>query len=221
MNKTNQITFVLITLAAVTVVLNCTAASAVMLTPGGSVALPGSNYAAVVLQDINRSVTVGPTTFNLRDRVTKNGDGTYNFEHFAQLTANSFAANGYSVKLVSFEESHFTGFSTNVDWDPTTANGVISPALGDRNASGDIITFKNYTPALMNLNDQTYYSTTQTNALAYALAGTCTINIQMMLPTGGPGDTYSGSVDTYAPTPEPATLALLSLGGLVVSRRKR
>jgi hypothetical protein len=221
MNKTKQIKIAFIAVVALGVVLNCTVASAVLLAPGGSVALPGTNLPGLVVQDIDRNVTVGPATFILRDRVTKNGDGTYNFNHFFQLTANTLATNGYFVKIVSFAESSFAGFSTSVDWDPTTLNGTISPAFADRSASGDIVIFRDYTPATMNINDQTYYSTTQTDALAYDLVGTCSINIQMMLPTGAPGDVFSGSVDTYAPTPEPATIAILGLGAVALLRKRR
>lgn len=221
MNRTNQIKAALITLAAIAAVLNCTSASAVVLVPGGSVALPGTNLPGLVVEDIDRNVVVGPATFILRDRVTQNGDGTYNFNHFFELVSNTLAANGYAVSIVSFDESHFAGFSTSVDWDPTTLNGTISPAFADRNASGDIVTFRNYSPAVMNINAQTYYSTTQTDALAYGLVGSSTIKIQMMLPTGAPGDTFTGSVDTFAPIPEPATIMLLGLGALSLLRKRR
>jgi hypothetical protein len=214
--KSSQILFV-----TVGIVLVSTLTSAVPLLPGGAVGINGTNLPGLVVEDPDRTVTAGPCTFTLRDRVTQNPDTTYNFNHWFELTSNDWAANGYLVKIISFEESGFAGYSTDVDWDPTTSNGTINPFAASRTATGDIVTFFQYTPEIMALNAQTYYSTTQTNALAYALVGTSTINIQMMLPTGAPGDIFSGSVDTFAPVPEPTTLLLLGLGIFGLLRKHR
>ena len=215
MSKRNPILFVALGILLVSAV-----ASAVPLLPGNSVGINGTNLPGDVKEDDNLSVTVGPCTFNLRDRVTENPDGTYNFNHHFELLSNDWAANGYFVSIVSFAESGFMGYSTDVDWDPTTNNGVISPFAASRDASGDVIIFDNYDPAIIGLNEQTDFTTTQTDALAYALVGTSTITIQMMLPTGGPDEIFSGTIDTFAPIPEPATLTLLVLGGLLLRRKK-
>ena len=212
--KSSQVLF-----AALVIVFVSTLAPAVLLMPGNSVALPGTNLPGFVVEDNVLPVVVGPCVFSLRDRVTQNGDGTYNFNHFFQLISNPFAADGISVAVVAFIESGFTGYLTNVDWDPTTFIGTVNPLVASRSADSDVILFSQYDPPIINLGEASYFTTTQTNAMDYDVVGTSTIVIVLLSPTGDPLGQFSGTVATFNPIPEPASLILLGVGCLFAFRK--
>jgi hypothetical protein len=185
-----------------------------VLTPGTSASLTGGNYAATVVQDIDRPVTLtsgsSTLTVTVRDRVTLTGS-TYNFERFI-LNTNTFA-----VGTSSFAENGFAGFTTTADYDPTTAGGTQFPTSAARSAgTGDTLTFSQFSPSSLAAAAQTDYMTIQTNAPAYAFTGS--VNVTVLGVTGAP---YTGSVGVFAPAiPEPASLGLMAIPAAALLLRK-
>ena len=205
-----------VVIAALTISLISTrAALAAPIFPGGLNVLSGSSYPSTVVQDTVRIVPllsfgteIG--TVELHDRVTATGP-TVNFERFFVNTGNT------TLSSPTLTSSGFSGYSTDVDYDPTSP-GVSHPLIALRSAGvGNDITFDKFNAFSIAPGEQTNLMTEKTNAAGYAPIGTTTI-------TGIVNGQYvTGSITTYAPSvPEPTTLSLLGLGALgLLARRRR
>lgn len=197
---------------------------AVPLAPGNTVNVSGSNYAADVVEDVDRTVQLFDTsndlisTVTVRDRVTQLAGGTYNFERFLLNGPSSPLAGNASILRYDVGTTGYTGFATDVDFDPTTTDGTAGPQTVTRSADGNTVTFNDpFQPNdVLTADTQTDYLTIQTDAPSYALTGTITV-------TGSVGGNFvSGSTVAFAPAlPEPAMLALMPGFAAIWMRRRR
>ncbi|MDB5173701.1 MAG: hypothetical protein JWN51_2474 [Phycisphaerales bacterium] len=216
--KARQLSAIVLTVTSLTAAVK--PALAVDLPSGGSVVPPNTNYAALVVEDPTRTVVLTDAanvvldTVTIRDRVTLLSTGTYSFERFIQ-NGPGFVAPHPTLGRYTFTESGFAGYSTSVDYD-STSGGSSFPATATRTATGNSVSFGSFSPTDTLIDGQrTDVMTDRTNATAYALVGTTTITCEVN------GIPVSGSVATFAPIPEPASLGLLGLAGLSLLRRRQ
>jgi hypothetical protein len=198
-------------------------ALAVPLSAGGTVSISGSNYPATVVEDVDRTISLVNSsndvldTVTVRDRVTQLASGTYNFERFL-LNGPSLTAPNLSLGRYGVTEAGFGAFSTDVDYDPTTVDGLYWPISATRSVSGDSVRFNDpfQTNDVIASDEQTDYMTIQTNATAYALTGSITVTGEVG------GSLVTGTVQAFAPAvPEPAAAGVISLIPLLFVRRRR
>jgi hypothetical protein len=203
--------------------LAASASHAVPIAAGGFISpLPGTTVAArpelagTVVEDTVRNVsgtfTETGQTFSLQvqDRVVRAVDGTYDF--YYQVTMLDKPP---SYPL-SIRRGGFVGWSTDIGW-RLDGSGSLAPESGSRTADGDRLQF-NFAFGVP-VGAETYFMLIDTNATAYAMTGTATVDLSPAFNVNG----YA-SFATFAPAvPEPSTYALFGFGlaGLIVWSRRR
>jgi hypothetical protein len=209
-------------LVAVLLAAVVTSAGAVIVTDGGTVALSGTNVAArpelagLILEDVLLPYTITGGTGQVATGVIQNrvvretSTGQLDFYYRFIPDARS------NMLLTALRTSGFAGFSTDVDY---RLDGVGAVGPDSAHAFGGPFTgFINF--QFINAPSATadsLFMFVHTTATSYALTGMTDMD---SFPTGSP-DYISNSVATFAPTPEPVTLSLLALGGLLLVRRRR
>jgi hypothetical protein len=210
--------FFMLACASLAAFVGARAASAVVVSPGGTVAISGTNFPGLVIQDVFRSVTLTDgTVITLQDRITQVASGHLSFDRIIRNTSN------VTINIKDLVETGFAGWTTDVDFDPTSTGIVVEPHTATRDAAGISVTFTNMvSPALSPSPIATPTSlsramTDLTNAFNFSLTGTTTIDAFAV--TGAP---ISGTVTTFAPAvPEPGSFALLGANSLLLLRRRR
>ncbi|HUO09092.1 MAG TPA: PEP-CTERM sorting domain-containing protein [Phycisphaerae bacterium] len=133
-----------------------------------------------------------------------NGFGGLTFVYQLINSSNSLDA----IDRVSL--SSFTGFLTDVEF----AGTGTAPSFADRSSNGDIVGF-DFFGATLTPGATTTTLIIRTNALQY------TPNT-MSVTDGGTGVVASfGAAINGGSTPEPASLGIMSIGGLLLLRRRR
>jgi len=204
-----------------------TSANAIILNPGDSGTVDGFalgsvgvdyNILAQNSQDITGVNALGHVrftgileTFVLQETATGDLDFVYDYYN----NPNSIDSPS-RVTVTGFQ-----GWTTNVqyitDHEPSNlASTFIQPHTANRSNDGDEIGFTFDTVAnggygLIAPNTVSMYMAVRTNATAFTDQGTTSII-----------DGAVGTVQTYSPVPEPASIAVLGLGalGLLVRRRR-
>lgn len=194
-------------------------AMGVPLVPGGSVATTGTNYSATIVADVDRSIALLPDVcpfvcdpignITIRDRVTRLASGTYNFERYFQQGSSIPSSD------LSIVESDFAGFATDVDFDPTTLQGISHPTSADRSASGDTVNFRAFSDPI-GLNEHSDFMTIQTDATSYDATGLITVHLNIG------SAAFHGLTDAFTPAvPEPSSALLLAgMGALLAFGRR-
>jgi hypothetical protein len=193
--------------AAVVAAALVTQASAVNLNPGQSSALSGEPYMAGTLvaslvRPVHATNAVGQLVFTgtLEQWVYRRGDGNLDFVY-------QYMNNGPDA-VTRISTTGYAGFTTYVNWD-NTSTGNVNPLSAFRQANGNTISFNFDPPNEIGAGMTTFRFFIRTNAPDYTEGATQLIN----------GGTHS--VQTYAPVPEPASLAVLGIGAAALLRRRR
>jgi hypothetical protein len=195
------------------------AAQAVVLNPGQTALTPGMNFPFgnhTLIGWVNQNVT----GMNALNQVTFTGV----LEHWVWqhnttghlsflYRFNNDATSQNAVHRITM--TNFAGFMTNADW-ITNGTGNVRPHFADRSADGGTIGFNWTDPVIggqghINPGQMSWTVAIMTNATQFTLGTTNLID-------GG-----VASVTTFAPVPEPASMAALGLGalGLLARRRRR
>lgn len=159
-------------------------ASAVPLPPGATVPLPGSNEGGLVIHDelipfVINAPTGGPLfAGTLQNRVVRlNSTGRLSFGYFIRDTQP-----GLNGVVVALETIDFSGFFTNVDFDPTGL-GTVAPNQASRSASGVTVEFDFLSPELFS-GQESEFCVIRTDADCFRDGGRTTIRL-----IGGPSVT--------------------------------
>ncbi len=208
--KINRLTF------AAFVAVVASSANAVILVPDVFTALPGTltpggTIVEDVLQPFSFAANGGTMTGTVQNRVVRKADNTYFFAWRIFNDANS-SGPVQDLRLGGFITSVYDG-----DWDPSSP-GTISPTQAILfSFPGGFVNFnfnEATNPGGVTAGNSSKMFYLDTNATAYGqVAGYDLTNI---------GQTAaSGAFSTFAPVPEPASLAILGMGILALARRKR
>jgi PEP-CTERM motif len=195
-------------------------ARAVLLTPGSTVALPGTKVAAepqlagvVQVDELIDFSFVGDDSGGLisghvQQRVVLAVDGTIDFYWRVFVDSESSGALG------SFRFGDFVAPEYDADY-RTDGLGTVAPSSATR-FSGTFDSFVNFTFASgLQPGDSSYFLLMDTTATAYAKTAIFDVT--------NVGQTHiSGLFDAYSPAavPEPSTLALLGIGVAGLWRRR-
>ena len=190
---------------------------AAMILPGGSASLvaglpvAGSTTTLATntspftgLSSTSVVVFSGTETSTVIKGDTNNPLGGLTFVYTVTNSTNSLD----SIDRISL--SSFLGFSTQVEY---AGSGDV-PAEGDRSSGGDVVGFDFFGSSLVK-GSTTATLVIRTNALGFAADN-------MSISDGGVGVVTSyGASPTGGSTPEPASLGLMSIGALLLLRRRR
>jgi hypothetical protein len=195
----------------------CASASAVDLGPGESKLTPGMSFgfgAHTLVASVSRSV-VGVNALNqvvftgVLDHAVYQHNTSSLLTFMYRYTNDSTSADA----VIRMTTTNFSGWSTNVDWVTNGASGV-APHHANRSGDGATIGFNWVDQSIggsgLILPGQSSWTVMiMTDATQYMLGTTSLIN-------GG-----VDSVVTFAPVPEPGTLAVLGAGAALLARRRR
>ena len=146
-------------------------ASGSVVAPGGTIAISGTNFPGLVIQDVERSLTLSNgTIITIQDRITQVASGNLSFDRVIRNTSD------VPIVIKDLVESGFSGFTTDVDFDPTSTGLVSEPHTAVRDGAGNTITFTQMTSPTIASGDLSRFMTDLTNASAYALTGTTTVD---------------------------------------------
>lgn len=196
-------------------------ASAVNMAPGDFVSpLPGTTVelepqlAGTVVEDVTRTLSGTFTTTNepyevqVQDRVVLADDGTYDFYYRLTLTEKP------DVYPLTVSRRGFAGFTTNVGWRSDGA-GTLNPSSGSRTADGNTILWD--FGFNMPEGGVTHSIFVDTQATQYGLVAEGVVDLSPSFNVNG-----RSTFVTFAPVvPEPASVASLALGALVMRRSRR
>jgi hypothetical protein len=179
---------------------------AVVLLPGETAGLPGTTQVTTVVQQVDRTVTFTDDTtiygdITVRDTVTRNADGTLNFQF--QIINTSLQ----EPLLFDARVYGLLGWQTDVNYD-SASMGVTFPRSADRDVGGDDIGFGDWTLSRLAIGEMSKVAFIGTNAADYGLTGRLSLRIGVGANTTFPSEYLS----VFGPmVPEPATLALLAM----------
>ena len=202
-------------LAAAALLAACSAA-AVPLVPNVAAPLPGTTLdarpelAGAVVQDdvVPFSIAGGQITGSVQSRVVLTATGTYDFYWRVTNAANSAGAVG-TLRLGNLLPSAY-----DADW-RADGSGTTAPSFGYLFGGGEGFVnfdFRNGTSALEAGADSRFFFL-HTDATAYDKSGFYDV-------TDLDQNANSGTFATFAPVPEPASLAALALGAVALLRRR-
>ena len=208
--KLSKITFATASLVA------ASAANAVILTPGAFTDLPGTvTPGGTVIEDVDQSFSFaaygGTVSGFVQNRVVRKGDGTL---FFAWRMFNDAASSGniQDLRLGNFISSVYDG-----DWDPSSPGDISPPKAFLFNGTGGDVNF--------NFNKTTFpggVAPGQSSNFFYLNTGATLYGQVAQYDLTNMGQTeISGEYATFAPVPEPATFAVVGIGILALTRRKR
>jgi len=173
----------------------------VVISPGGSSALPGTSLSGTIEHDeiIDFEIrSPGGVLFfaaKLQNRVLRLADGKLAFLY--QIRDSQSGLNGYVTEVATRE---FSDVVTNVDYSPTST-GTIGPNAAFRSADGSLVTFQFISPGLFS-GDQSRFFYIATDAIDFETGGQTRVRINLgysvVLPTvqpkiGACGSAGSGS----------------------------
>ncbi|MCI0675285.1 MAG: hypothetical protein L0Y42_05845 [Phycisphaerales bacterium] len=155
-----------------------TSALGVNLPPGGAAALPGSLLGpGVVVYDVLVPYEItdadGTTLLagNVQDRVVRRLDNTLIFsKRLRDTQVDTIGA------LVAASVTNYTGYSCDVDWDPTS-QGTHEPGLATRSVSGAEITYSFVNNPIHETEESRAFFA-KTNALLFVVAGDMTLTLE-------------------------------------------
>jgi len=199
-------------------------AHAVVLVPDDTVALSGTTsalrpeLAGVVQEDPLTTLFIqypgGDPAFTVAFQGRVYVSDTLNTIVFApRLTSLSDDGSGWA--LVRLELKGYAGWACDVDY-RTDGEGTIGPSPASRSLDGDIVTF-DFTSNPVGNGQESLFMFNLTDAPAYQEIHYGAVlyfeNSQQL--------TKTVWINYFAPIPEPATLGFLTLGGLLMLRRRR
>jgi hypothetical protein len=192
-------------------------AGAVSLPANTTVGLPGTTVAVrpelagPIIEDVDQPFSFTDTTGHLLSGVVQNRvvrssvDGTLDFYWRIKETSGQ-SASGDPGAISSFRVGGFGNFALDADW-RIDGLGAIHPTQAHRFSDPSFINFLFNDPALVPPNDSVFFFL-DTQATAYAKVGSYDL-------TGTGGNGISLSYQTFAPVPEPSSMAFFA-GGLLL-----
>jgi hypothetical protein len=188
-----------------------TPAQAAVILPGGAAVISGTFgfSPGTVIADPIRSMTLSDgTVIGIQDRVILQSGGNLAFGRVIRNISD------VPIVIKDISVVDFTGYVTDADFD-SSSPGLAAPNYVERDATGSQVLFTRFDPNSIVSGDLSRYMYIVTDATQYALVGITVVDAFVG------GNPVTGTIDTYAPVPEPATLSLLALGGLAMLRRRR
>lgn len=204
-------------------------ANATIVTPGSVVNLFGTTnfaqggaLAAVVRNDMLMPFTLSDGSGGymggiIQNRVTQlNTDSTLVFAPRIRDIIDLASNFEFSV-ITGFQLTGFSGFSTDIEY-RTDGSGDDGPDNVSRSMDGDTLTFR-FDPSHLDLNEESYFPSINTDATQFDLSGTMTIFGQRTI---GQGSLDSITITGIAsPVPVPATYLLFSSAITLLGLAKR
>ena len=193
--------------------------NAVVLLPNTIVALPGTTVAAepqlagTVLQDVDQSFSFVDSTGHtlsgvVQNRVVRSSvDGTLDFYWRIKDTSGT-SASGAPGAISAFRVGGFGNFDLNANW-RIDGLGTVHPDQAHRFANPGFVNFLFNGNGLVPTDDSVFFFL-DTKATSYAKMGSYDF-------TGTGGNGISSSYATFAPVPEPSSVALLVAGLLALA----